>query len=717
MRISDVKLPELQSLLGSEGLGLQFGPYEFRVRSKSEVIAQAIHRLHAHHPFRTARLVPDFRIDYEPGWYLGRRCVTGAVDERVWQVWPRRLTVAGLEWITSWCFFRAITNRLAVHGAALVLPDSRDAIVFPGASGAGKSTLASTLMMRDWTLLSDEISLFDLSSLHVIGLGRPTILKGKSIDLINDGFPDDAVFGPKGKMHDPPTVIAHLRPTRLSVESSNVGYLPRAIVFPRRNDTAAAPRLTPINPDQTFVRLGQYGINYRVVGEPAFYTALELAKRIPAFELEYQNAVDAETFLRSTEFDQQDTELRSEVLLNRTTADAVDVRSRSTTIASGIRSGKSAVQSTDEQRVPGRNGADKGFSQTIGIINRLMTNPGYAADVTLADWDEVIPFANHCELLPQLTAKLVSHESSETLPVGVQTRLQREDQINRFYEMTHTFELDELARLLGERCTRLVLLKGGAYSRSGQAWARGRRSTDVDLLVRENELDTVAETLSSNGYVTDDELTERDQRYYRRWLHELPPLKHSYRLIEIDVHFRLLPLGDPKTFPVDDLIDRSVAIPSTKYYWLDPIHRVIHACTNLAHIGEARRALRDLWDTRFLVEGEYLTCPIDWQQLGDEVRSLGLEREVSTVLLLGQELVDLTIPDDWTTEFVGKSPNQIRRSPIYRTMKHAAFPSGNQYRTTSRRFATWALEHYPLPKLRTWFDPLTWTKRISFSKD
>ena len=94
-----------------------------------------------------------------------------------------------MEWICSWCFFRGSYEALAIHAAAAVVPGSTDqAILFPGVSGAGKSTLASTLMMCDWELLSDEIALLNLEKLTLQGLGRPTILKGDSIDLMKQRY-------------------------------------------------------------------------------------------------------------------------------------------------------------------------------------------------------------------------------------------------------------------------------------------------------------------------------------------------------------------------------------------------------------------------------------------------------------------------------------------------------------------------------------------------
>ena len=73
-----------------------------------------------------------------------------------------------------------------------------------------------------------------------------------------------------------------------------------------------------------------------------------------------------------------------------------------------------------------------------------------------------------------------------------------------------------------------------------------------------------------------------------------------HRRVEVDVHFRLLPTSDPKSFEVDELIERSVPIPDRPFSMLDPVDRVLHTVVNLARTGEFRRAYRDLWDLRCL---------------------------------------------------------------------------------------------------------------------
>ena len=78
-------------------------------------------------------------------------------------------------------------------------------------------------------------------------------------------------------------------------------------------------------------------------------------------------------------------------------------------------------------------------------------------------------------------------------------------------------------------------MKGCAYLLAGLPHAEGRQFADVDLLVPESRLGEVEARLRDNGWQTA-ELTPYDERYYREWTHELPPLTHAERDVEVDLH-------------------------------------------------------------------------------------------------------------------------------------------------------------------------------------
>ncbi|MDT1852626.1 nucleotidyltransferase family protein, partial [Acinetobacter baumannii] len=104
----------------------------------------------------------------------------------------------------------------------------------------------------------------------------------------------------------------------------------------------------------------------------------------------------------------------------------------------------------------------------------------------------------------------------------------------------------------------LILLKGSAYAMAGLDAGRGRLFSDVDILVPKPRLDEVEAALMLHGWAST-HLDPYDQRYYREWMHEIPPKVHVRRGISIDVHHAIMP-ETAADRPDPDLL-RAAAIP------------------------------------------------------------------------------------------------------------------------------------------------------------
>ncbi len=744
MRISDSTPTEVSAALSERGVGIQFGDYEFRLQSPLDEVARAVHTLYGDRELRTPKQCPHFRVRIDPGMNKFRRCVYGSVNGQIWQRWPRRLTVGALEWVCNWCFFRGAAQKLSLHAAAAEVPTREGAIVFPGLSGAGKSTLAATLMLSGWRLLSDEVALFDLTNQQLTALGRSTVLKGGSLQLIRDAFPEDAVFGPAGRTLDPPGPIAHLRPSSESTKMCGQKIKPLAFCFPERRSGVKAS-LELLDTGTCFSRLSQLGLNYRFLGPEGFDTLLGLSKKFAAFKLLYSNATDAEKLLRDLSIGGNllaniSAHLGSHERLERQVTKASVEQISLENLAAPVKTPKASLQTCSQSNasqslreplhsapVPQIELNDSLTPVRRQLITALRGKLDWNA-LNLQDWDKLLLLANHLELAAQLATRITRDSESLAIPPEVTSTLANAAQTVAFNHKNHNFELQFLRRIAVASKTKPILLKGAAYLASDHRWADGRKTSDVDLLLAPDALDEFERFLKSGGYETDDELSALDRLYYRKWLHELPPYKHSYRKLEIDVHFRLLPISDPRSFPVDDWIARSDEVKNmSPFRVLDPVDQVLHAIINLGHTGEFRRATRDAWDIYCLINPATLSseellpketaAPFDWSELQLRTEQLHLQKTVANILLLAEELVGLPIPQDFVEEIAGKSKDRLRQSFIYRTMKTASLPEGPTLRSRKRYFALWALEHYPLPKPSTWLDPLTWTKRFHFMTD
>lgn len=716
--IKNVDKHLLAAQLAGPGLGLRFGDAEFRIQTTCRRVQVGIGHLYRDYPFRESVTFPDFRVRVQAFRYPRRSMVHCWINGTVWHSWPERLAVAGLEWVCNWCFFRRTSDALVFHAASAQLPTAPDcAIVMPGVSGAGKSTLASTLMLAGWGLLSDEVSMYDLRNRHLTGLGRPTILKGKSLDLVRSVFGDKASFGPESRLEDPPSPIAHLPPTEQSLAISGKKFVPKAFVFPRRNEDVKV-RLERLTPGQLFARLHGFAMNYRQLGKAGFDAVVQLARAVPGYDLHYRDAKDAEPCLRQYAWEQP------KPLPTGVTV-AVGYQPQVATTADGIEEGVAFKAAGSQSSDLGRT-VPVDYPSLIAEVHRALEDPAVVTRWTLAQWDQFYPLATHIEQISRLAQGGQRRQLWARLPQVVVRRLQYELTENEFSRAVFGNELRHLQNDLDRFSGRVVLLKGAAYMAADLPWAAGRRTRDIDLLVRESQLEEAEALLATRGYDESDstKFTPQDKAYFRRWLHELPPRRHYYRGVEIDLHFRLLPKCDPCSFCTDAMLERALQIHDSRFFILDPVDLVIHAAINLGRTGEFQRAYRDLWDIRCMIQAPYHSdCTsdpgqtFDWQELQQRTSQLKLQRTVGAILKLAEQLVGLQIPEGFEEELLGRKRNDAHQRLMLRTMHQATVPRGPALRSYGRMAALLAMEHYPIPKLRTWFDPLTWTKRIGFMKD
>src|SRR3546814_1822972 len=79
-----------------------------------------------------------------------------------------------------------------------------------------------------------------------------------------------------------------------------------------------------------------------------------------------------------------------------------------------------------------------------------------------------------------------------------------------------------------------------------------------------------------------------DDVYYRRWMHELPPLIHRERDRMIDVHHNILPLTARITPDAAELIADSVVL-GNGLRMLAPADIIVHAAAHLFADGDLDR--------------------------------------------------------------------------------------------------------------------------------
>lgn len=216
------------------------------------------------------------------------------------------------------------------------------------------------------------------------------------------------------------------------------------------------------------------------------------------------------------------------------------------------------------------------------------------------DWERLIGQARAGRLLGRLAWRLQSLDRLDAVPAEVRTVLLASLRVldRHRHEVRH--ELLAVREALQPLGVPVVLLKGAAYLLAELSPAHGRAFSDIDLLVPENRLAAVESALMAKGWISE-ERQAYNQRYYRQWMHEIPPLRHVVRGSVLDVHHALAPRSSRFHQPGAVVMAAAQPIGRSGFQRLQTVDLVLHCALHLCLDGEMDHAWRDLLDLHELI--------------------------------------------------------------------------------------------------------------------
>jgi hypothetical protein len=270
-------------------------------------------------------------------------------------------------------------------------------------------------------------------------------------------------------------------------------------------------------------------------------------------------------------------------------------------------------------------------------VAALLGDPGSAERV--ADWTGILSAARAESLAGSLAFRL----KGLPLPAKVERLLEDARAAAEVGRTEALWEAEMARRALAPLGVPLVLLKGTAYAAAGLSAGVGRSIGDLDILVPRAALADVERAFLAAGWewVKEDAY---DDLYYRRWMHELPPLIHESRGRMIDVHHSILPLTARPKPDAAALIADSVELENGLRI-LSPEDMIVHAAAHLFADGDLAGGLRNLWDIDRLLrdfEGDAF-----WSRLEDRARHHGLLAAVRRAARLAHRLYGTPVPEGW----------------------------------------------------------------------
>lgn len=279
----------------------------------------------------------------------------------------------------------------------------------------------------------------------------------------------------------------------------------------------------------------------------------------------------------------------------------------------------------------------------LPLLVEVLRDPARVGGLGLAEWDLLLRQAANAGLAASLGASLADAGLLASVPPAARRHLEWAEVTLQAHRRTVRFEVDQIRRALAGLGLPLILLKGAAYVLAGLPPAQGRIFSDVDILVPKERIGEVEAALMLHGWATVKQ-DPYDQRYYREWMHELPPMEHVQRGSALDVHHAILP--ETARARPDPALLRAAAqpVPGSDELWiLGPHDLVLHSAVHLFSESDTEHGLRDLLDLHRLLL-HFGTAPCFWEGLAARAVQLQLARPLFYALRYCSRLLATPVP-------------------------------------------------------------------------
>jgi len=325
------------------------------------------------------------------------------------------------------------------------------------------------------------------------------------------------------------------------------------------------------------------------------------------------------------------------------------------------------------------------------LLMQALRSPGRLPGLSVGDWELLLRVARRARLLGRLEADLSKSGLLGEIPPGAANHLCAARHVIEHRRTLVSWETNRILWALKGLDVPVILLKGAAYVMAGLPSAPGRLFADVDLLIPEGRILEVEARLVSKGWFKMP-IDPYDDRYYRVWMHEIPPLRHRERGTEIDIHHRLVPKTSRFHADPGPLFEESRPIGTSGLKILSPTDMVLHALLHLFLEGDPREGLR----LRDLLDVHDLLCHFGersgfWEGLVPRAREMGWERPLFYGLRFAQRLFETPIPQSVLAEARCGAPTWPLLKLMDGLVPRAMLPGHPDFPSLAASLARWLL--------------------------
>lgn len=323
------------------------------------------------------------------------------------------------------------------------------------------------------------------------------------------------------------------------------------------------------------------------------------------------------------------------------------------------------------------------------LIKSALTQPQELLELSESQWDGLILTARRLGLLARIQVLLDERGLLGRIPTQPKMHLESARIIADNERRIMSWEINRIERTLGSLGRPVVFLKGAAYLVAGLPVARGRISSDIDILVDKADLEAVEKALLDHGWAHT-KADDYDQFYYRIWSHELPPLRHRERHTTIDVHHTILPLTGRCHPDAKKLLAAARSLNGSQFKILSPMDMVLHSAAHAFQDGDLAHGLRDIVDLDELLR-HYGADGGFWDRLIQRGQELDLKRPLYYALRYTKLVLQTPVPAAVLKQAGPFAPKWPVGGAMDRMVKNAINARLNGWRGACQAFCAWAL--------------------------
>lgn len=307
------------------------------------------------------------------------------------------------------------------------------------------------------------------------------------------------------------------------------------------------------------------------------------------------------------------------------------------------------------------------------LLNQVLKQLDLIKNFNEAEWDLLIRQARASILLARLYELIKQKNIDSYIPDRPLAHFNANIVKTKRQQQQVIYEVSELDLVFAKYKIPATFLKGAAYVVADKSAKLGRTSSDIDILVEKSQLAKVEKILCRDLW-SKVKMEDYDQKYYRTWMHEIPPLIHLERQTVLDVHHNILP---PTSSIVDvtKLLAKKELLPTLRSsYVLAPTDMLLHSATHLFHEGEFDKGLRDLTDLALLFKESAQLDDNFYPLLILRSNEIGLTLPLFLAQRYCQKILNISFPSEFVENIKAFAPIKIKLSYLDFIFCHNLIP-------------------------------------------